>query len=68
VQERREKQEAHAHELGRNEALEAGNILCWFRLDNFEIATPALSIPGQAQQKTLLAMTFRGFFSELSRN
>jgi hypothetical protein len=32
---------------------------------NFEIAAPALIMLGQALQKTLLAMTFREFFSNL---
>jgi hypothetical protein len=34
-------------------------------INNFEIATPALNVPGQAQQKALLAMTFLEFFSSL---
>jgi hypothetical protein len=34
-------------------------------INKFEIAAPALNVLGQAQQKTLLAMTFREFLSNL---
>jgi hypothetical protein len=34
-------------------------------MNNFENATPALKIPGQAQQKALLAMTILEFSSSL---
>jgi hypothetical protein len=34
-------------------------------MNDFKIAAPASVMQGQAQQKTLLAMTFRKFFSRL---